>query len=515
MGTKLQLTMIKIKSYNLKNILLTNEILNAYINNFWKDIYTPLLKEGEKHLMLMCKVQFTDESMGYRTLGHLRKVNFTELELFLSYLTERLGLLNDAYTTLPISKLTFSYIIKEGLATDTDRRLLQDLTDKTVSVHRFNKLNLPVSMLPSDYGILLSKSVIGSITRYITTLNKKVFQIDVSLDGLTNKVTVLGASDLNWVDTKLVEGFKREIAKTTLYFVDGELLLRKQLLPAKAFKKLSVDSNLKTSFTTMDIETINQEGKLIPYLICAYNGKDYVTSYALDQKTLFTSFLEQLLSFFNKNSNNLMVYAHNLSGFDGIFLMKHLLSYGTVEPLLFNGRLMSISIKLNNKLSNGEYYGKTIIFKDSYLLLPLSLRLLCKAFSVIVPKGYFPFKITNIFYSGILPEFAQWTGISLTTYDSLISEYAGKIWDFQNEAIKYCKLDCKCLHEVLTKFNELIFKEFKVNMTKSLTLPALAMRIFKTHFMTENSIFQLLGKIESDIRESYTGGAVDVYIPHN
>ena len=33
--------------------------------------------------------------------------------------------------------------------------------------------------------------------------------------------------------------------------------------------------------------------------------------------------------------------------------------------------------------------------------------------------------------------------------------------------------------------------------------------------MPENSIYQLTGKIESDIRQSYSGGAVDVYIPHN
>lgn len=41
------------------------------------------------------------------------------------------------------------------------------------------------------------------------------------------------------------------------------------------------------------------------------------------------------------------------------------------------------------------------------------------------------------------------------------------------------------------------------------------MRLFKTHFMPENSIYQLHGKIEQFIRESYSGGAVDVYIPHN
>ena len=33
--------------------------------------------------------------------------------------------------------------------------------------------------------------------------------------------------------------------------------------------------------------------------------------------------------------------------------------------------------------------------------------------------------------------------------------------------------------------------------------------------MPANTIYQLSGNVESDIRESYSGGAVDVYIPHN
>jgi hypothetical protein len=33
--------------------------------------------------------------------------------------------------------------------------------------------------------------------------------------------------------------------------------------------------------------------------------------------------------------------------------------------------------------------------------------------------------------------------------------------------------------------------------------------------MPKDTIYQLLGHVERDIREAYTGGAVDVYIPHN
>jgi len=41
------------------------------------------------------------------------------------------------------------------------------------------------------------------------------------------------------------------------------------------------------------------------------------------------------------------------------------------------------------------------------------------------------------------------------------------------------------------------------------------MRLYKTQFMPENTIYSLHGQIEENIRESYSGGSVDVYIPHN
>ena len=507
--------MIKFQSYALKNNLLLNEVLNSYIEKFWEDIFTSV---SNSHLMLMCKVEFSDISLGYRTLAHLRSVNFADKELFIEYLNARLGLLTESYITHPISKITFSYIIKDGLATD-NRRLLQDLTNKSKTSHRFNNMNLPISMNPSDFGNILVDNFIqtggDSLHRYNVESGKFSYIIDVLLNGLINKVRIQGPINLSWVDTKISDAvFKREIGKSVIYFMDGEIVLRKKQLNAKPFRKVGVDSELANNFITMDIETINLQGKITPYLISAYNGKDFVTSYAdksIDQNTLFASFINQLLTFFSNRNKTITVYAHNLSGFDGIFLWKQLIKFGSVKPLLFNNKLMSIRVKLNV----AGYKDKTIIFKDSYLILPLALRALCKAFNIIIPKGHFPFLLNDIFYKGVLPKLSYWTGLSLDEYVAFASNFVGKVWNYQEEAIKYCKLDCQTLHEILIKFNELIFNEFKVNIHNSLTLPALAMKIYKSQFMPENTIYQILGGVEEAIRESYSGGAVDVYIPHN
>jgi len=71
---------------------------------------------------------------------------------------------------------------------------------------------------------------------------------------------------------------------------------------------------LLTDFITMDLETIQESNQLNPYLITAYNGLDYVTSYATtsdlslpQQKVLFDNFLTSLLTFFTKKSSRMMV----------------------------------------------------------------------------------------------------------------------------------------------------------------------------------------------------------------
>jgi len=241
--------MIKIKTYTISNSLLTNELLATYIDLFWKEVFHQLTKgPSMQHLMLMCKIFFNAHNIevGYRTLGHLRRVNYEDKELFTEYLQERLGYLNESYTSNSLDEIAFSYIVKEGMAID-NRRLLQDVSDKSLATHRFNNMNLPISMNPSDYGTVIGTTNFETFTRYFVTDNRKVFQLDITFDGSISNVTVLGASDLKWTDTEFNSGFKREIGKSTIYFMDGEAVLRKQLLNAKPFKNLKEVNNLSHS----------------------------------------------------------------------------------------------------------------------------------------------------------------------------------------------------------------------------------------------------------------------------
>jgi hypothetical protein len=62
------------------------------------------------------------------------------MDLFLSYLGEKLGLATDAYTSHSISEISFHYIIRHGQPKDNYKKLLQDLSNKSITTHRFNNM---------------------------------------------------------------------------------------------------------------------------------------------------------------------------------------------------------------------------------------------------------------------------------------------------------------------------------------------------------------------------------------
>ena len=102
--------------------------------------------------------------------------------------------------------------------------------------------------------------------------------------------------------------------------------------------------------------------------------------------------------------------------------------------------------------------------------------------------------------------------ISNEEYQNYRNYYS--FWNLKKEAIKYCEIDCISLYQIILKFNSMIFNLFSKNIHKYPTLPSLAFAIFRSSFMNEENILKISGNIEKDIREGYTGGSTDMFIPY-
>jgi len=77
---------------------------------------------------------------------------------------------------------------------------------------------------------------------------------------------------------------------------------------------------------------------------------------------------------------------------------------------------------------------------------------------------------------------------------------------------KYCIRDVISLAHIISNFNKEIYTKFKINIHIYPTLSALALAIYRTHYLNSDSLIPLIsGDTYKDISKAYHGGHTDVY----
>lgn len=183
-----------------------------------------------------------------------------------------------------------------------------------------------------------------------------------------------------------------------------------------------------------------------------------------------------------------------------------------IESINRDANILKLIIKrkFDNKV-------RTVKIQDSAAILPRSLRDLCEDYNVEIVKSYFPYDFTTkntLFYVGQTPNIHYYKDINMEDYINLYKE----IWSLKEECLSYLDKDLISLYQVLVKVNKSIHFLFNMQMTDSLTVSGLAMRIFLTKYYNPNdkAIPLIIHKsIFDDIHKSYYGGRVEVYNPTN
>ena len=111
-------------------------------------------------------------------------------------------------------------------------------------------------------------------------------------------------------------------------------------------------------------------------------------------------------------------------------------------------------------------------------------------------------------YIGNVPDFKNFNDISYFEYTEYCNKYnmPGSNWNLRYELIKYCEQDCRTLHQIINKFNDLIISNFNISIYKYPTLPSLSFALYRQNYLQDNTIPQIAGQNYKDIQLSYTGG---------
>jgi hypothetical protein len=481
---------------NVKNQIFNKEMLKANLNKFWSEILETL--KDNQHIWLLFRLQWSNGE--YVTIGKLQKLNKEDMDYILNYIIDEIEDKSEYYKTNSIQSMIFSYNIKKGKAKDKITLGNQNLQYQDYQHHK-----LPITMNPLEYRKLMEQTD-NKFTIQVNETN--VAFITQEEDKNIVKLYRKGDHVYNWIDKYVDKNtFIRVLNNKRFTFINKELALLTIDKSVKYIKPLEKRGNKNNNFITMDIETFIKNNIHVPYCISFYDGKQTFSYYLTNFKNYESMIINCIKDLMVKKYDNYKVYIHNLSGFDANFLLKILASLGSIKPIIHHNKIISINFKYN---------GYDITFRDSQQLLNVSLRKLGFAFGVEILKSIFPYVFVNenkLNYNAYLPEFKYFNDITKLEYQEYSNKFKGKTWNFKDETVKYCENDCVSLYQILIKFNELIYKLFEINIHKHPTLSSLAFAIFRTHFLKSNTIPQLSGQIAKDIRESYTGGAVDMYIP--
>ena len=468
-----------------KNILLSKDLIINQINIFFNNIDNKY--KDNNHILILFRVQYNNNEIA--TIGTLQRFNFHKnfIDKYIDYIVSILIFKDDHYKTESIKKIIFSYGIKEGILEvnkkGSTEKIILDVKNDFLS---YSSYKLPIAFKPTDYENVLKINNYD----YISILpNNYIIQIKyINKSSTKCKLLLKNELILEYSDTKINENiFIRKINNNKYTFEIGKLILKENVKKSKFIKPLLKSNKNIFNFLTLDIETyLDENNYQIPYCICIYDGKlDNIFKFYLDE---FNSSEEMLITAIKSISirkyNGYNVYAHNFSNFDGIFLLKILNKIGIINPIIKDGKIISVNFNYKSGKSNQFY---SLKFCDSILLLQNSLKKLGKSFNVDTLKSNF--EVVKVNESNFI--------------------------SLKNEVIEYCKIDCKSLYQILFKFNNLIFENFNISIKNYPTIPSLTFANFRKNYLRNNKIAQLSGKIFDDIKQSYTGGKTEMYIPFN
>jgi len=503
-----------------------------------------------QYVILLTRIHYYDGVTN--TFDKAQRLDKSDQENLLKSMKDTLNLFSQYYVELEVAGITIDYRVRENLTGKPLKStfLAPALREKTKypdkqlrkSTEKLVKFDLPLNNNYSSWGevkvrydslLIVQDFKDKSKTYHIdyTDRNVKRALVDIKIDGVTR---------LSFEDQFNTSDLIRKINSSEYIIRNNTIILKKNSFKVETLKTIKADKKIVKNFITLDIETTVKNREHIPYCICYYDGEEKYSFYVTDFQDYDDMLNNAISSLLRSKYSGYQIYVHNLSNFDGVFLLNTLVSLVgdniKVYPIFKDGNMINIKINFGPKLKYN------ISFRDSYLLLPLPLHGLAEQFQVEHAKTIFPYNFlsdkhnpsVDLNYVGFIPNVNYFgdrasAGSNFSKYlDDYLSSSSEKNkdgntlsnWSVKKETVRYCLNDCLSLYEVLTKFNNYIFNKFRLNINTRPTLPSLTFAIFRSKYLAavekQGYYVPLInGKTYQDIKQSYTGGSTDMYVPKN
>jgi DNA polymerase type B, organellar and viral len=431
------------------------------------------------------------------------------------------------YKEISISKKIFdsvsniNYINKLNIDNN-----IKSNTNFTLQINKITKtLNIiPLSSDFNKFGTIINNNYInedginGILYKYTNNINIFIYDYnkDNSYRGIIYKNNAIYLKFMDFIINNKEYELIRFIDNKSFFIKDNLVLFVEEKINSRLIESKKESNSYNNKYITFDIECYRDENNdFIPYACEFYTPNNYKV-YLLTNYNNWLDMINDFLQDIEKVSNKHTIYIHNLSSFDSLFLLKSLYKNYTTKPLFKDNKIISINIiKFINKSKKINIY-----FKDSLLLLPMSLDKLIAAFDIKTKKLAFPYNFVNkdnLNYIGYIPDYVYYSeNLSYKEYSELSSKYnKNNKWNLIEETKKYLHNDVKSLYEIIDKFGNEFYNIEKINITNVISISSLALNTFLTNYYDKDKTPIYIPKYKQykDIKPAYFGGRVEVFKP--
>ncbi len=246
-------------------------------------------------------------------------------------------------------------------------------------------------------------------------------------------------------------------------------------------KPLKVEEH-DEKYIYFDFETMYEHEKHTANYVCAISQEGEVfTAEGVDC-------VDQMIKHFRRPKfADFTFIAHNAAGFDSYILLEYFTSQGLTPKIILQGCRL---VYMYDQAFKQRYI-------DSYSFLPMKLSKMTSALNLDTDeKGYFPHhfnRLQNTDYVGPYPSKEHYGYLTMSDherekFDRWYESVEGQIFDFKKQLAMYCKNDVVLLREGCIKYRKEFIECTDVDPFGCVTLAGCAMKVYKTLFLTKDTI---------------------------
>lgn len=233
--------------------------------------------------------------------------------------------------------------------------------------------------------------------------------------------------------------------------------------------------------------------------------------FAPNEPELVMDSLGQFINWVESLTEESILFAHNMSGYDGRMVFDYMFNRHTPpQEMLWRGsKIMKMT------------YGRAT-FMDTVLHLPCRLDELPDRFGLDpqqYKKGFFPYKFNtaaNRDYVGPIPPAAVFEPemMSRKKRDEFLAWHAeecarNRPYDFWRELVEYCVSDTRLLCKAVESYMVQQMEKVALNPFSRTTIASYAMAMYRTYYMPKNALVCLSSNEQEDIARAMHGGRTD------